>query len=78
MRQKGISEKMVNCMKEKRSGNKFGVKRGKDKETDFVEEGRGVRQSGSPSPDIVDCISEGNLHAPVTGSNTTPRTGICR
>jgi hypothetical protein len=65
---------------------KFCVKCGGDEVTDFVEQRRGVRQECSLSPyffniyiiDIMDYISEANVHAPVIGKMSIPRIVVCR
>jgi hypothetical protein len=72
-RKKGVRDNMVECVKEMYNDTKFCVKCGGDKVTDFVKQIRGVRQGCILSPclfhifisDIIDYISEGNVHAPL-------------
>jgi hypothetical protein len=71
MRRKGVSDNMV----EMYSDTKVCVMCGGDEVTDFVKQRRGVRRGCILSPclfnifidDIMCYISEGNVHAPVTG-----------
>jgi hypothetical protein len=80
MRKKGVSDNMVECIKKMYDNTKFCVKCCGNEVTDFVEQRRGVRQGCSLSPylfnifidDIMDYISEGNVHAPVIGKMSIP------
>jgi hypothetical protein len=77
---KGVSDNMVECIKKMYNDTKFCVKCGGNEVTDIVEQRRDVRQGCSLSPylfyifidDIMDYISEGNVHAPVTGKMSIP------
>jgi hypothetical protein len=80
MRKKGVSDNMVECIKNMYDDTKFYVKCGGNEVTDFVEQRRGVRQGCSLTiylfnifiDDIMDSISEGNVHAPVMGKMSIP------
>jgi hypothetical protein len=80
MRKKCVSDNMVERIKKMYDDTKFCVKFSGDEVTDFVEQRRGVRQGCSLSPylfnifidDIMEHISEGNVHAPVIGKMSIP------
>jgi hypothetical protein len=77
---KGVSDNAVECIKKMYNSTKFCMKCSGDQVTDFVKQGRGVRQGCNLScyliniliGDIMDYISEGNVHAPITGKMSIP------
>jgi hypothetical protein len=53
LRRKGISDKMVECIRRIYDGIKFCVKCGEDVVTDFIEQERGVRLGCILSPYLI-------------------------
>jgi hypothetical protein len=75
MRQKGISDDMVECVKGIQNGTKFCEKCGDDEVKDFAKQGRGVQKICDLSSNVlnifivgvIDCVIKGNGHISTVG-----------